>query len=293
MENNEFTAKIDGEDVVFKVKNPSFKDQREAQKVYNRAFSDAISSGCIIRARLDEIMTRQGLWDEEKDKQFKELQTTINDGEKALAAGGIGLQEAKDIAVKMRQARADLKDLISTKNNLDNNTAEGQADNAKFNYLVSVCVVYKESGKPYFSGYEDYLNRSTDRVGIEGSFKLANAIYGLEENFETKLPENKFLLDYDFVDEDLNFIDKKGRLVDSKGRLIDKDGRFIDEEGNFVDIEGNKVNFSGQYVAEFTPFLDDKGKPVVLKDKEKSTEEQPEEPEKPKPRRRRKKQETN
>ena len=66
-----------------------------------------------------------------------------------------------------------------------------------------------------------------------------------------------------------------------------------DEEGNYIDVDGNKVNFSGEYVSEFSPFLDDKGKPVVLKDKEESTEEQPEEPEKPKPRRRRKKQETN
>jgi len=291
MNDNEFTVKIDGKDVVFKVLNPSFKSQRESQKIYNKAFSDAINSGSIIRARLDDILVKQGLWDDDKDKQFAKLQEDINSGEKALSAGGISLEKAKEVAVKMRDDREQLKQLIAVKNNLDSNTAEGQADNAKFNYLVSCCVVYKDTGKTYFQGYEDYNNKSADIVGVKAAYKLANMIYGLDDNFEASLPENKFLKDYGFVNESLELVDSKGRRVDRNGKLIDANNRFIDEEGNYVDAEGNRVTFEGEYVSDFKPFLDDKGKPVVLHNEEEVEETTDESEEKPKrkPRARKKK----
>ena len=49
----------------------------------------------------------------------------------------------------MRDDREQLKQLIAVKKNLDSNTAEGQADNAKFNYLYRVAW-YKDTGKTYF-----------------------------------------------------------------------------------------------------------------------------------------------
>ena len=278
MNDNEFTVKIDDKDTTFKVLNPSFKNQRESQKIYNKAFSDAINSGSIIRARLDDILVKQGLWNKDKDKEFSGLQDKINEGEKALASGGISLEKAKEIAVHMRDDREQLKQLIAVKNNLDNNTAEGQADNAKFNYLVSCCVVYKDTGKTYFEGFEDYNNRSADIVGVKAAFKLANMIYGLDDNFEATLPENKFLKDYGFVNDSLEFVDSKGRKVDRNGKLIDKNGRFIDEEGNYIDIEGNRVTFDGDYVKEFKPFLDSKGKPVSLETEETKETEPPQKP---------------
>ena len=64
----------------------------------------------------------------------------------------------------MRKLRDDLRELISSRTNLDNNTAEGQADNARFNYLVSCCLVYSDNKKGYFNSYEDYLNRSSEEI---------------------------------------------------------------------------------------------------------------------------------
>jgi hypothetical protein len=285
MNNHEYTVNVEGKDTTFKVLSPSFKSQREAQKIYNKAFSDAINSGSIIRARLDDILIKQGLWDQDKDKKFSELQTKINSGEKTLASGGITLDEARTVAVDMRDSREELRQLIAVKNNLDSNTAEGQADNAKFNYLVSACVVYKETGKTYFQGYEDYNNRSADMVGVKAAYKLANMIYGLEDNFEATLPENKFLKEYGFVNEALDFVDSQGRKTDRNGKLVDINNRFINTEGEYVDAEGNRVTYDGDYVSDFKPFLDSKGKPVVLnqEEEEKTTEEEPK-PKKPRTR---------
>ena len=267
MNNETFSMEIDNKNVEFKLKSPSFKDQREAQKVYNQAFSDAVKSGCIVRGRLDDLLKEQGLWDDKKEIQLTTLQHEILANEQKLAKGGISLSAAKGVALEMRDLRDKLRDLISVRTNLDNNTAEGQADNARFNYLVSCCLVYSDNNKPYFASYEDYLNRSAEPVAIKAAQELATRLYGLDDNYEHQLAENKFLKQYKFVDDDLRFIDKKGHLIDQDGRLVDQDGRFINGKGEYVDKEGNLVDDKGDYVTEFQPFLDENGKPVVLEDK--------------------------
>ena len=168
----------------------------------------------------------------------------------------------------MKQIRDDIRDLISVRTSLDNHSAEGQADNARFNYLVSVCVVYNDTKQPYFSSMEDYLNKSTDPVAIKGAQNLANMLYGLDNDYETNLPENKFLKKYKFIDEKLRLVDKKGRLIDAEGRLIDDQNRYINEEGQFVDKFGNRVDETGEYVVEAQPFLDENGQPVVLENEQ-------------------------
>ena len=259
-----FTVNMDGKDTEFELKTTNLNEQREAQKIYNQTFSDAIKSGSIVRARLDDLLKDQGLWDDKKELQFVTIQKQLSDKEKTISKGGIPLKKAKTLAVEMQKLREEMRDLISVKTNLDTHTAEGQADNARFNYLVSVCVVYKDTKKPYFSSYEDYINRSIDPVAIIGAQKLAALMYGLDSDFEKKLPENKFLLKYKLVNDNLEFIDDKGRLVDAEGRLINKDGRFINEEGKFVDKDGNLVDDKGDYIVEFEPFLDDNGKPISM-----------------------------
>lgn len=276
MKSIEFTYAIDGIDKKFSVVIPSSEAQKEANKVYNTAFSDAIKSKALVRAKLDDVLTEQGLWDDKKQQQFNDLQNSILEGEKILAKGGISLQKAKEAAIKMKRDRADLRDLIAVKTNLDTHTAEGQADNARFNYLVSSCLVYSDNKEPYFKGYQDYLNRAGEPVSVLAAQHLASMLYGLDSDYEEKLPENKFLIKYKFVDEKLRLVNKEGKLIDEEGRLIDENGRFINEKGEFVDKEGNIVNSKGDYLFEFQPFLDDEGKPILDKKAEEAPQVQPE-----------------
>lgn len=263
-DNHTFTALVNGKDVTFEIKALTVANQREAQKIYNQAFSDAVKSGSILRAKLGDLMKEQGLWDEKKEIEFKTIQQKIYDKEKQLAKGGISLKQAKNIAIEIKQLRLELRDLISDRTDLDTHTAEGQADNARFNYMVSCSVVYKDTQKPYFASYEDYLNKSTSEVAINAAQKLASSIYGLDSDYEKKLPENKFLLDYNFIDNNLNFIDDKKRKVDYEGRLIDDNNRFINEDGQLIDKNGNLVDEKGNYIVEFVPFLDENGNPVII-----------------------------
>jgi hypothetical protein len=263
MKTKTFKASVDGVEKEFLVRSPSLNDQREAQKVYNQAFTDAVKSKSVVRAKLDDLLQDQGLWNDEKQAKFTGLQRELLEGEKKLAKGGFSLNEAKDLAVKMRRIREDIRDLISVRTSLDNHSAEGQADNARFNYLVSACLVYNDTKQTYFLNMEDYLNRAGEQIATLAAQNLANMLYGLDNDYESTLPENKFLKKYRFVDEKLRLIDKKGRFIDSEGRLIDEAGRFIDDSGNFVDKFGNRVDAQGEYVVESKPFLDDDGNPVV------------------------------
>lgn len=267
MKTDTFTATIDNKEVTFLVRTPSLQDQREAQKIYNQAFTDAIKSGSVVRAKMDDLLESQGLWSPEKQKQYTDLQQELLDSEKKLAKGGFSLTEAKKLAIRMKEIRNEMRDLISVRTSLDNQSAEGQADNARFNYLVSVCVVYNDNNEPYFKNLQDYLDKADSPVAFKGAQKLANMMYGLDNNFEKNLPENKFLKKYKFVNDNLQFIDKQGRTVDIDGRLIDSvTGRYINEEGQFVDKDGNRVDEDGEYIVDAQPFLDEDGKPIILEE---------------------------
>lgn len=272
MKKEEIRVEVDGNEKIFVVRSPSLADQREAQKAYNTAFTDAIKSNSVVRAKMDDVLEDQGLWNKEKQKKYETLQQELFDGEKRLAKGGFSLTDAKKLALRMREVRLEMRDLISVRTSLDNHSAEGQADNARFNYLVSVCVVYKENDKPYFKDLEDYMNRQDDPVALAGAQKLATIIYGLDNDFEKNLPENKFLKKYKFVNNDLRFIDKQGRTIDSEGRLVNEDGRYIDADGNFVDKDGNRVDEDGEYLVDSQPFLDDDGNPVIIEEETKEDE---------------------
>ena len=258
----EFESNIDGKPVKLAIVRPSVKVSKEAQLEYNRSFSEAVQSGALLKAKLQNVLMDQGVWSIEKQNQHDALISDINENEQTLARGGIKLSDAKRVALEMRVKRWRLRELISERTEYESNTAEGQAENARFNYLVSACTVYNDTGEKVYSGLEDYLEKSGELFSLEAARVFANMMYGLEDNYEDNLPENKFLKDYNFVNDDLRLVNDDGDLVDAEGKRIDESGRYVDDSGNYVDREGNKVNQEGDYIFEAQPFLDDSGKPI-------------------------------
>lgn len=266
----DFAVTIDGKEVKLCVMRPTANDRKESQKYYNTAFTDALKSGAVVRAKLDDIMREQGLWDDHKQMRFDTIQRELTDCEAKLEKGGIPLSAAKQVALEMRKLRAEFRDIISDKTSLDTHSAEGQADNERFNYFVYACT-FREDGKTrYFKSYKDYMEAGDDVVSATAASELASLLYGLEENYEVNLPENKFLKEYKFVDEKLRFINKEGKFTDSEGRLVNEYGRYIDEQGNYIDKYGNPLDEEGNLKVEFKPFTDDEGNEIILN----STEEE-------------------
>jgi hypothetical protein len=212
-------------------------------------------------------MREQGIWDDAKQARYDEINKTVLEGEKRLAKGGISLSEAKTLALDMRGTRSELRELIAERTIMDGNTAEGQADNARFNALVSECIVSVDNNNvKKFDNIEEYDAVASQPWAIEAASELANMLYDLDPDYDSNLPENKFLKDYEFIDKDLRLVNDDGHLVDIEGRLINDEGRFIayddKDEEYYIDIEGNELTKEGDYIVDFTPFLDDSGKPV-------------------------------
>ena len=285
---------LNGEEKEVYIQIPSSEENKQAQLAYNRAFKEALQSGAILRQKLQKVMNEQGIWDENKEQQYQAILEEINQGEKTLSKGGISLSEARDIALQMRRKRVEFRSLIAERSSMDSNSAEGQADNERFSHLVYVCLK-NASGKNLFKTKEDYEENANQPYVVEAAGQLAEKLYGLDPDYDRNLPENKFLEAYKFSDNATRLINKDGHLIDidkdGNERLIDENGRFIayDEEGEsyFIDIDGEKLNEAGDYLTEFSPFLDDEGKPIEPpseEEEEETTEEKAvEAEEEPKP----------
>ena len=95
MKTEDIKVEVDGKEQTFTVRSPSLTDQREAQQAYNTAFTDAIKSNSVVRAKMDDVLEDQGLWNKEKQKKYESLQEELLEGEKRLAKGGFALIDAK------------------------------------------------------------------------------------------------------------------------------------------------------------------------------------------------------
>jgi hypothetical protein len=277
MEMETFKAIYKGEEKEFKIRLPGVTDVEESQKIFNRYFKSCLNSGAILREKLEDLMREQGLWDDSKQQLLIEMQNELRDINYKLKKGGITLSAGKALALRMIDIRDDISSLLSKKSQLDSLTAQGQAENYKFQYLVSACVVYSDGSK-VFTSLDDYLNNNTEPAAYIGAQKLAEAMTGFNAD-ESTLPEYQFLKKYKFVDEKLRLVNKEGQLIDRDGRRIDENGRFVDKDGKFIDKDGHPVDEEGEYIIEFVEFTDDIGNcteeveaPTKKKKKEKVVE---------------------
>ncbi len=264
-----FKVEIDGVETAFAAMRPNNRVVQQGQIAYSKAFREAIEGGAIVRARLNNVMRDQNLWDDKKQAEYDLVSQALLNCEKRLQRGGLKLNEARDIAIQMRRGRYDLRNLMTERNELDSKSAETLAENARFNFLVSECTVYGESGKKYFASFDDFLGREDDPVMGPATTALGQLLYGLDDDFEAKLPENKFLKAYKFCNAKLALINKDGQTVDVDGRLVDESGRLVNEQGGLIDGEGNPLTEEGDYAFETLPFLDDEtGLPVTTEEQQ-------------------------
>ena len=254
-------------DVTVLVKKPSRRDKDQAQIVYSKSWRKALEDGLITRAKLNDYLKEQGIWNDAKQKEYEAFVTKINDNELKLKKGGIALKEAKAIALELKRLRVEFRDLIAERSVQDNNTAEGTAENAKFDYLVRSCLLDPKTKSPIFKDDDDYDTRGSEPWAVKAASELANLLYDLDPNYEKNLPENEFLGKYKFTNAEGKLVNKEGHLI-----AIDEDGveRLIDEKGYFIEYDENgvahRVNRKGERVQDVVaePFLDDDGNPIVL-----------------------------
>ncbi len=260
----EVKVKKGDREVKLAVLRPNYQVRQAAERVKNRAFRESVEGGALVRAGIDKVMRDQKLWDDNKEKEFKELREKIRAGEEKLAKGKMRLADARKVALDIRADRRKISLLSMDRNALDQHTAEAQAENVQFNYQLALSVVYgeaadsREEGDPYWPTYEAFLATETDPAFGPTGRALSALVYGSEEDFLAKLPENKFLKKYGYANDKFQLVDKQKRLIDEEGRLINDKGFLVNDKGEAVDDKGNLLADDG-FLAEQGEFFDDDG----------------------------------
>jgi hypothetical protein len=230
------------EDKEYVIKPINATTSIEAQKVYNKAFKRAIEEGAILKKSLEDHMRRQGLWDDGKQEEYEGLLKKSADIEYKIKSGAYKkASEVRDKSIELKKVRNQLTSLLMIRNSMDSTTADGHADNERFFYLITACIYDYQTQKPVYTSLEDYHEKSETELAAKCATEFANFAYGLEENYEDKLIENKLLKKLGLLNAEGQLTNKKGQRVDLDGNLLDEQGSRIDKDGNRIDINNNPV----------------------------------------------------
>jgi len=245
----------DGSQVKLLIKRPTQKDLSFAQKIGSKVWTDGVREGLFTKQSLGQFMEKEGIWNNSKESKRDEIVSKINKLEKDIALGRspkgtkLKVSEGKEMALELRRLRNSLRELISERIALESNTAEGLAENTKFNYLVSACTFY-ENGEKVYKNLDDYDNRSDDELSFHAASALGELMYQLDQSYEEKLPENQFLKKFNLVDEELALVDREGNRVDVDGTRVNDEGWLVNEKGERIDREGNLLNEDGYIILQ-------------------------------------------
>jgi len=238
----EFKVEKDGKEVILAAVRPNQEVKHQAEMEYAKAWSKYVRDGLILESTLWDHLRKQNIWDNEKqnrldeiDKRLNENQDKLPDEKGKVKQKGVTLSQAREAAIQMRIDRVQRVNLLREVTRLTSNTCEGMANNDKFNYLVSKCIVTGDTNNPYFLSLKDYLDRANDPTSEKAAQEFATLYYNHDPDFDKNLPENQFLLKYKMCRGDLSLVDKDGNLVDIVGNKVDENGFVI--EAPKVDVE--------------------------------------------------------
>lgn len=265
--------KEDGSKVQIVVKKPTANVINQAQKIGAKVWTESIREGLFTKISLDKFMKETGIWDAKKEEEKEGIVNNIKLLERQIALGVDGrklkVSEGKQKALELRGLRNQLRDLLAEKISLEANTAEGLADNAKFNFLVANCT-FTPNGEKVYKTLDDYNENADDEVAFAAAAGLGQMMYSLDSSYEQELPENQFLKKFNLVDDELSLVDKDGHRVDVDGTLVNDKGWLVNSDGKRIDREGNLLNESGQILlqADYEDDVNEK----VKKTRSKNTE---------------------
>lgn len=245
--------KYEDNDLSLYINKPTAADLEEADVQKALAYQKGIARGLPLKSELENTLKKRGISHEELEIEVKKLQKELGTKLDKLDEGGIKLEDAKKLALEINDLRNSIILKLADKRDFMVSTAEGKAEQSYLDYLVSVTTVYNDDRKKkYFKDYQDYLNRKSDHDAFVITQRYAEIMYDTVFD-EKRLPENEFLIEYGFMNNDM-------RLVNKEGHLVDTDGNLVNNEGQKIEIVDGKEVVIGEKKRK--PFLDENGDPI-------------------------------
>lgn len=182
------------EDKTYKVQSPTARQQLDGKKVYIKAWGEARKQESILRPNLKQFLQENGIWSQEDEAELSKLDQKIIEIEDLLQEPGDASQD--DLVKRANEclsARLERHVLLSRQLQYDGLTAEAQAENAQFGYLLSACLK-NEDGSPVFPSYDAYLDSMETELVELASEKLTELMYGVSlDTMFSDTPEYRFL----------------------------------------------------------------------------------------------------
>lgn len=253
MNRKEFTiVEPNGKEVKLSVRTPVYEDSESADKVYATKVAQLIrESGkrkLLLRSELDKFLKETGVWTEEDQKTIDIINADVDAMLSKLKRGGLKLSEGRKIAIDVLDKRKEIVRIMNKRQIFDDTTIEAIAENEKNDFMIFTLTVHAEDGTNYWESFEDMKNDKISDAYSKASVAVMEFVYGINTEFEQRLPENRWLKKYNFINEKLQYTDRK------TGEQVDKDGKPLKQiEAN---IQKRLDNLQGEIVEE-TPFIDD------------------------------------
>ena len=259
MNRMEFTIQEEnGKEIKLAIRRPQYDDIDEADKVYAskvaRSVREKGNKKLLLRSEIDSFLRETGVWTEVDEKAVSSVQKEIDECLGKLKKGGIKLSEGRQLCLDINDKRKEVMRIMSKRQIFDDTTIESMAEAERTDYLVYTCTVYADSGQNYWESFDDMKNDKLSQVYRTASIKAMQLVYNVNPDFEKKLPENRWMLKYNFVDEDLNYINRKTKeKVDRSGNPVQPLEDAVQEQ--LASLQGE--------IKEDTPFIDDETGEIV------------------------------
>jgi hypothetical protein len=166
---------------------PNASDIRDADWQYSRIYTKSLTEGITTSAEMMDILRRRGIVGPEFEQRAAELTTSLN--EKILSLTVINdLNEKRDIAVEVSEARDELFQWNQRLNGPMANTCEQLADDSRLEYLTS-CMIADEDNNRIWETYDEYIHEKDQTLSLKSRFEVMLYLQGLEPDFLEKTPE--------------------------------------------------------------------------------------------------------
>lgn len=185
------TFEIEGK--TYSVRLPNSKEREEGERIHNRIFSYSLKTGGLLDGQVMIVAKEHGLWNEEKEAEVKGIREELAEKERVLDEGGIELEDAKKLAVEMKELRTKLLIYNLMLEELRSESVSRRADNAQVEYFVSRCTMC--DGKQVYKDLDDYYLNQNTPLAQAALVNFNKLWYNFNED-SFKFPEDNFMEEY-------------------------------------------------------------------------------------------------
>jgi hypothetical protein len=170
------------------IASPTAEDIRGADWAYSKMYTQSLVEGITTSSEMIDILNRRGIIGLEFEKRAKELADNLATSITTLE-GSTNLEEKRELAISVAQAREELFQWNQRLNGPLNNSCEQIADDSRLEFLTS-CIIQNEQGEKIWDKHDAYLKEKNQALAIRSRFEVMLFLQGLESDFLSQTPES-------------------------------------------------------------------------------------------------------